>query len=155
MHVRYDQHEKDDNPWHAEFYCKKILNVFIQVGCFHKINMLKAALFHTPKIFYPLSCWIYLENINFRPFLNTEIMRTAEMQFILHSWYHGCWWPDGARSQCISRHHTDLVITEYIQYSTTEGLTCRVSKNIVKTKWNKTKMCFNMKLLYCPYGNSH
>ena len=37
---------------------------------------------------------------------------------ILHSQYHGCWWPGEARSQGISRHGIDLALTQNIPVST-------------------------------------
>ena len=39
--------------------------------------------------------------------------------FILHSQYHGCWWPNNERSQGISSHGIDLILQEYFNVSTT------------------------------------
>ena len=37
---------------------------------------------------------------------------------ILHSQYHGCWWPGDARSQGISSHGADLVLLKYSSFTT-------------------------------------
>ena len=39
----------------------------------------------------------------------------------LYMQYHGCWWPGDTRSQGISSHDIDLILLEYIDFSTRRG----------------------------------
>ena len=54
---------------------------------------------------------------------------------ILHSQYHGCWWPDDTRSQIISSHGIDLNLPEY-SYSST--------RSVMDGKFNYLSVGFSM-----------
>ena len=88
----------------------------------------------------------------FLPFINTEMAQVAKIfpffgqnpsffyffwpksflrvdkdLFILHSQYHGCWWPGDARSQGISNHDIDLFLSEYSSFRAVRVKICPFS----------------------------
>ena len=84
-------------------------------------------------IYNTLIVIVVLENIaiylNFLIFLTLRLHRVVkyffmqDKSFILHIQYHGCWWPNGSRSQGICSHHIDIIIPDYSSFlAASEGL---------------------------------
>ena len=63
----------------------------------------------------------------------------VEILLMLYNEYHGCWWPDDARSQVISSHGVDLVILEYFSFNI-KGLTYSYFMEQIITKLNSWPM---------------
>ena len=66
-------------------------------------------------------------HLQYLSFLNAEIVKEIDIlhylsirtnSLILHSQYHGCWWPGDGRSQGITSHNIDLIVLEYYGFTT-------------------------------------
>ena len=107
-------------------------------------------------IFIHISILIWYRSLKSFPMEDKDL-------FILHSQYHGCWWPGDARSQDISSHDIHLVFPEYSSFcvrrvnsalAAQEGLTFHIAWYLWCSKFIWSFQLYSRDALtHCPLGN--